>query len=120
MIITEFIVDGSLSNGDYAIGDKLTYHGLCKDTGYWYYHFAVQGAPRYIYYFTSDFLLSTSEGNVKRYGQIYILKIPVNNSALFFVRGRDDPDDVYQGYLSSNGVKWRVIYKKFMHPAYLR
>jgi hypothetical protein len=120
MIITEFSVDRSLRNGDYAIGDELIYHGLCKDTGYCYYHFAVKGVPRYVYYFTSDFILSTSEGTVKRYGNVTVLKIPVKNSALFFERGRDDPDDIYQGYLSSDGVKWRVIYKNFMHAAYLR
>jgi hypothetical protein len=105
MIITEFLVEGALRNGNFAMGSYLIYQGLHKDP--WYYGFIVKGEPKYLYYFTEDTILSTSDGVVKRYDQIDVLKLQLNKTALFFEQDRDS-DLVYRGFLSSKGVKWHT------------
>jgi hypothetical protein len=104
MIITDFAVSGAVKNGNFAIGNTLIYEGLKKDP--WYFSFVVKGAPKFLYYFTSDCIISTSEGVVKRFGEIDLLKVPFNKSCLFFMQDRDDKEFIYRCYLSYHGVKW--------------
>jgi hypothetical protein len=106
MIITEFEVEGiGVKNGNFAIGDKLIYQGLHKDP--WYYGFLVTGKPKFLFYFTEDVIVSSSDGIIRRYGEIDVLQIPFNRSCLFFEQDRDS-EVFYRGYMSCHGVKWHT------------
>jgi hypothetical protein len=105
MYITDFELDGSLRRGGFAFGNKLLYQGIYKDK---YHRFIVKGVPRYIFYFTVDKVLSVSEGEVENFGQFSVLKVPFNNTCLFFEIDVDYKNWIYRGYLSNNGIKWEV------------
>jgi hypothetical protein len=107
MIITAFEVEGTgVKNGNFAIGNKLVYKGLNEDP--WFHRFVLTGAPRFIYYFTEDLIVSVTEGAVQRYGEIDILRLPFQKSCLFFEQDRDNPELFYRGYMSCHGVKWHT------------
>jgi hypothetical protein len=111
MIVTAFEVEGTgVKNGNFAIGDKLIYHGLKKDP--WYYDFVVCGRPKYLYYFTEDCIISTSDGVIKRYDSIDVLRLPFQKSCLFFEQDRDS-EVFYRGYMSCHGVKWHTYFYDF-------
>jgi hypothetical protein len=107
MIVTAFEVEGvGVKNGNFAIGDRLIYTGLHRDP--WYYGFLVTGKPKYLFYFTEDCIISTSDGIVKRYDSIDVLRLPFQKSCLFFEQDRDNPEVFYRGYMSAAGVKWHT------------
>jgi hypothetical protein len=107
MIITEFEVEGlGARNGNFCIGSTLIYKGLQKDP--WFHHFVVSGAPKFLFYFTEDCIISTSDGIIRRYGEIDLLRLPFQKSCLFFEQDRDNPEVFYRGYMSCHGVKWHT------------
>jgi hypothetical protein len=104
MIVTAFEVEGTgVRNGNFAIGSELIYTGLHEDP--WYYGFIVIGKPKYLFYFTENCIISVSEGMVKRYNQVDVLRIPFIKSCLFFEQDRDNPEDMYSVYISNTGVR---------------
>jgi hypothetical protein len=59
-----------------------------------------------MYYFTDGRILSTTNGTIKRYGPVDVLKVPLSQTALFFEE--NDNEEIWRGFLSSNGVRWRT------------
>jgi hypothetical protein len=107
-MVTEFLSDGSLLKGGFAIGNKLSFKGVKNGK----YKFYITGNKKYIYYLTVNDILSYSGGIIKNFDFIKVLKVPYSDKCFFYERDKDYKNYIYMYSLSADGLHFNVYHFK--------